>query len=72
MTIRLLKLYAQRPVNAITTFPASVEAGLIAAGKATADLTGGVHYFAPRSGLPPSEAVGLGHGGDACGRAGDR
>ncbi|OEZ90712.1 hypothetical protein [Duganella phyllosphaerae] len=51
MTIRLLKPYAQRPVNAITTFPASVEAGLIAAGKATADLTGGVQYFAPRPGL---------------------
>lgn len=51
MTIRLLKQYAQRPVNAITTCPVSVEAGLIAAGKATANLTGGVQYFAPRPGL---------------------
>ena len=51
MTIRLLTPYAQRPFNAITTFDASVEAGLIAAGKASADLTGGVRYFAPRPGL---------------------
>lgn len=51
MTIRLLKPYAQRPVNAITTFAASVEAGLIAAGQASADLTGGVPFFAPKPGL---------------------
>ena len=48
MTIRLLKPYAQRPFNAIATFDASVEAGLIAAGRASADLTGGIKYFLPR------------------------
>ena len=51
ITIRLLTPDAQRPFNAITTFDASVEAGLIAAGKASADLTGGVRYFAPSAGL---------------------
>lgn len=51
MTVRLLKPYAQRPFNAIATFDASVEAGLIAAGQASADLTGGVQYFVPRPGL---------------------
>ena len=50
MTIRLLTPYAQRPFNAITTFDASVEAGLIAAGKASADLTGGVMFYAPKPG----------------------
>ncbi|KQQ32001.1 hypothetical protein ASF61_16845 [Duganella sp. Leaf126] len=46
-----MKPYAQRPANAIVTFDAGVEVGLIAAGKATADLTGGVRYFMPRPGL---------------------
>lgn len=52
MTVRLLKPYAQRPYNAIATFDASTEAGLIAAGQASADLTGGVRYFMPHPGLP--------------------
>lgn len=52
MTIRLLKPYAQRPINAIATFDASVEAGLVAAGRASEDLTGGIRYFIPRPGLP--------------------
>lgn len=51
MTIRLLTPYAQRPFNAITTFDASVEAGLIAAGKASANLAGGVRFYAQRPGL---------------------
>jgi hypothetical protein len=51
MTVRLLKPYAQRPANAIATFDASVEAGLISANQASADLTGGVKYFVPRPGL---------------------
>ncbi|MRW85400.1 hypothetical protein GJ698_15040 [Pseudoduganella sp. FT26W] len=50
MTVRLLKPYNQRPANALATFDASVEAGLIAANKASADLTGGFKYFVPRPG----------------------
>jgi len=51
MTVRLLKPYAQRPANALATFDASIEAGLIGASQASADLTGGVKYFVPRPGL---------------------
>jgi hypothetical protein len=51
MTVRLLKPYAQRPANSLATFDASVEAGLIAANKASTDLTGGFKYFVPRPGL---------------------
>ncbi|MDH6157421.1 SGNH/GDSL hydrolase family protein [Janthinobacterium sp. CG_23.4] len=51
MTVRLLKPYAQRPVGAIATFEASTEAGMIASGQASANLTGGFEYFIPRPGL---------------------
>lgn len=62
MTVRLLKPYAQRPAGAITSaLDASTEAGLIAAGKASADLVGGTRYFLPKSGIalqPKVVAVG--------------
>ncbi|MGV8870688.1 MAG: hypothetical protein ACOH2S_27585, partial [Janthinobacterium svalbardensis] len=51
MTVRLLKPYAQRPAGAIATFEASTEAGMIASGQASANLTGGFEYFIPRPGL---------------------
>jgi hypothetical protein len=62
MTVRLLKPYAGRPVNAVTSaLDASTEAGLIAAGQATTDLAGGIKYFVPRPDLaiqPKVVAVG--------------
>lgn len=61
MTIRLLKPYAQRPVGAIATFDASIEAGMIEAKMASADLAGGFEYFIPRPRLKlqvPQIAVG--------------
>ncbi|PHV14915.1 hypothetical protein CSQ90_21955, partial [Janthinobacterium sp. BJB303] len=51
MTVRLLKPYAQRPAGAIATFGASIEAGMIEAKIASADLTGGIEYFITRPGL---------------------
>lgn len=52
MTVRLLKPYVGRPAGAITSvLDASTEAGLIAAGQASADLTAGVKYYVPKPGL---------------------
>lgn len=62
MTVKLLKPYGWRPAGAITgTLDASTEAALIAAGKATADLTGGTRYFQKKPGVvvqPKVVAVG--------------
>jgi hypothetical protein len=51
MTIRLLAAYDIYPQNAIVTLAAGTESGLIAAGQATATLTGGGAYVAPA--VPP-------------------
>jgi hypothetical protein len=51
MTIRLLAAYDIYPQNAIVTLAAGTEAGLIAAGLASASTTGGVAYVAPA--VPP-------------------
>nr|WP_315253177.1 SGNH/GDSL hydrolase family protein [uncultured Duganella sp.] len=62
MTVKLLKPYGWRPAGAIiSTLDASTEAALIAAGKATADLTGGTRYFQKKPGVavqPKVVAVG--------------
>lgn len=47
MTIRLLCAYGVYPTNAIVTFDAGTEAGLVAIKQATTTLTGGVAYVAP-------------------------
>ena len=54
MTIKLLAPYGNAPANAIVTLAAATETALIAAGQATATLTGGVAwtdpFAAPRAG----------------------
>lgn len=52
MTIKLLAAYVKFPPNAIITLDAATEAGLIAAGVATATLTGGAPYFDPNVSNP--------------------
>lgn len=57
MTIRFLCAYGIYPANAIVTLDPGTEAGLIGAKMATADLTGGVVFFADVIAPPPVPAL---------------